>query len=410
MVDELTKKTARLSEKIMNMKTQKSIYIMLAGLLFFIGCEKDVYHSDPLSLKNIKTLYKDEDLVLPESRIGGVVITDIENGNHVPGYIIVQSGEHGMALELSNANDFKLGDSVVANVSGKLLTRYNGLLQVRGVEPANVRKVTTGKNVRPRAVGVANLYNNRDKYENTLVKVLGDITPQPNAGETFSGNKKMEELSFEVSLFTSTQSSFAGELLPNNASFQGVALGVQNNGVEIRMRSIEDVENASGRVYPGFPESFEKTVGYTAGDFFVDLPSGKWKFNNAGLRNEYTDRVVSGTHAIRFNLNNTTSCYAQMENDVPDGASKVTVYYGQWGGDPGSTWRLEYSTDQGATWKQMGEHVTDASPVPKLKTYMMDIRVPVRFRINKLGLGTSTATISNGRLNIDDFAIYQPYQ
>ncbi len=376
--------------------------------MIFLSCEKDVYHADPLSLENIKALYKDVDITLPESKINGVVITDVDNGNHVPGYVVIQSQTFGIALELSTANQYKLGDSIVVDVTGKLLTRHQGWLQIRNVDAAKVRKVTTNKSVVARAVSVSNLYNNLDKYENTLVRVLGDINPLPVVGETYKGSKKLRELSFEISLFTSDQASFANAALPYNASFQGVALGQNNYKVEMRMRSANDVENASGRIYAGFPESFETTVGYTAGEYTVDLPSGKWKFNNSGLRNESTDRVVTGTHAVRFNLNNTTSCFAQMEYDVPSGASKVTVYYGQWGGDPGSTWRLEYSTDQGSSWKQMGEHVTDANSVAKLKTFMMDIRVPVRFRINKLGLGTSTTAISNGRLNIDDFAIYQP--
>lgn len=384
------------------------ISLLCLGAVLFSSCEKDVYHADPLSLENIKALYKDVDITLPESRISGVVITDVDNGNHVPGYIVIQNQTHGMALELSTANQYKLGDSVVVDVTGKLLTRYQGWLQIRNVDADKVRKVTTNRSVVARAVSVSNLYNNLDKYENTLVRVLGDITPAPIVGETYKGLKKLQELSFEVSLFTADGASFANAVLPYNASFQGVVMGKSNYKVDIRMRNINDVANASGRIYAGFPESFEETIGYTVGDFFADLPSGRWKFNNGGLRNESTDRVVSGTHAVRLNLDNSSSAYAQMEFDVPNGASKVTVYYGQWGGDPSSTWRLEYSTNQGVTWQQIGEHVTDASSTAKLKTFMMDIRVPVRFRINKLGLGASTSTISNGRLNIDDFAIYQP--
>lgn len=390
-------------------KIKINIYTILAGLIVFGGCTKDVYHADPIPLKYLKAMYKGEDMVLPESRINGIVITDVDNGNHLPGYIVVQSGDHGIALALSNASDFKLGDSIVANITDKLLTRHDGLLQIRGTEPEKVRKISSGKVVSPRAIGVATLYNNRDAYENTLVQVLGDITPPPTDTETFAGEKQLEELGFKVSLFTAAQASFAQERLPSNASFQGVILGKENDGVEIRMRNIQDMENASGRIYPNFPESFETHHDYQNAAFFMELPTGTWRFNIAGLRNQVTDRIASGTHAIRFNLNNANPAYAQMEFDVPDGASKVTVYYARFGGDPGSTWRLEYSIDQGATWKQTGEHVTDADSEIKLKTFMMDINVPVRFRIHKLGLGTSTTTISNGRLNIDDFAVYQPY-
>ena len=48
----------------------------------------------------------------------------------------------------------------------------------------------------------------------------------------------------------------------------------------------------------------------------------------------------------------------------------------------------------------------------KMATFLMDISGPVRFRINKLGLGASGTKdkdgniVENGRLGIDDFAVY----
>jgi hypothetical protein len=83
------------------------------------------------------------------------------------------------------------------------------------------------------------------------------------------------------------------------------------------------------------------------------------------------------------------------------------VAYGAYYTDAKSSWKLEYSTDGGATWTQTGPVISDAPAGSKTATFLMDIQVPVRFRIHKLGLGTTNnTTILNGRLSIDDFAVY----
>ena len=42
--------------------------------------------------------------------------------------------------------------------------------------------------------------------------------------------------------------------------------------------------------------------------------------------------------------------------------------------------------------------------------FLMDIKGPVRFRIKKLGLGASSPpNVFNGRLGMDDFAVYKSY-
>lgn len=171
-----------------------------------------------------------------------------------------------------------------------------------------------------------------------------------------------------------------------------------------------------GRIYQGFPETFEPINAADINKFYtpetiLQLSTGNWKINQSGLRNEAQDKVVSGTHAWRSNFNVNYSIYLAMDFDVPDGASKVSFYYGTWGNQSGtsigaaSTFALEYSTDQGATWTQTGSTVTEAAWTAKQLTYEVDISGPVRFRIHRKGQAATGA--GNGRLNIDDFAVYR---
>ncbi len=97
-----------------------------------------------------------------------------------------------------------------------------------------------------------------------------------------------------------------------------------------------------------------------------------------------------------------------MNFDVTEGASKVTVFYGKYYTDPRSTFRLEYSVNGGTSWTALTPDISDMPERGSNQaTFMVNISGNVRFRINKRGLGTSSATIQNGRLCIEDMAVYK---
>ncbi|NGF55066.1 hypothetical protein G5B00_00960 [Parapedobacter sp. SGR-10] len=190
------------------------------------------------------------------------------------------------------------------------------------------------------------------------------------------------------------------------------------------LRSLPEYR-ASGPIYAGFPETFEHVPGltgtggtadvgvYIAGfDTPIYLSTGVWTFDNSGFRNQVTDKIVSPSHAWRSARPATgPSTYLAMAFDVPNGASKVSFYYGTWGNQSGAnlgapcTFALEYSTNQGSTWTQIGNVITEAAWTAKQVSFDVDIEGPVRFRIHRFGSPTNGA--DNGSLNIDDFAIYQ---
>lgn len=181
----------------------------------------------------------------------------------------------------------------------------------------------------------------------------------------------------------------------------------------------------SGPIYTGFPETFEHVPGLTGTDGTTDvgvyvagfdteiyLSTGVWTFDNSGFRNQVTDKIVSPSHAWRSARPATgPSTYLTMGFDVPDGASKVSFYYGTWGNQSGGnlglpcTFALEYSTDQGNTWTQVGNVITEAAWTATQVSFDVDIEGPVRFRVHRFGSPTNGA--DHGSLNIDDFAIYQ---
>ena len=163
------------------------------------------------------------------------------------------------------------------------------------------------------------------------------------------------------------------------------------------------------KLYPHFPESFETDDkrNYNIDD--VTLPTGRWRMDNALSQCEpWGDWPTSGTHAVRIQQNLNEPAYLQMMFDVPNGARKVTLQYGCWGNDKPCMWQLEYSTNKGKRWQKIDELMVTTNKKKKEAVFDMDIQGPVRFRINKIGLGNGKDNpgISNGRLSLDDFAIY----
>ncbi|MNK06426.1 hypothetical protein D3C87_243240 [compost metagenome] len=178
--------------------------------------------------------------------------------------------------------------------------------------------------------------------------------------------------------------------------------------------SLSNAKAQKGVLYPKFPESFEVTdqvfeTGY--GKKSLVFPTGKWWFYGALVDTTGNDRPSNGKYAVRINKNNTKPCYLQMNFDVKNGASKVIVWYSSYGAkaDKPATFRLEYSTDQGKTWTQTGEDIVAKIKNKQGATFITDIAGTVRFRIHKLALGNGDEdpNIANGRLSIDDFAVYQ---
>jgi len=176
--------------------------------------------------------------------------------------------------------------------------------------------------------------------------------------------------------------------------------------------NIEKKKDKVAYLYDSFPEDFENAPAkknYLAGK--VKLRSGVWLLDNAVVQNEVYDRPTSGRFSIRMQQNLYVPAYAQMNFDLPDGASKVVIWYSSWAGitDPPCQWRLEYSENGGRSWEQTGEDVMVLNKQKQRIVFPMKISGPVRFRIHKLGLGSNVldSSVQNGRLSIDDISIFK---
>lgn len=167
-----------------------------------------------------------------------------------------------------------------------------------------------------------------------------------------------------------------------------------------------------GKPYPVFPEKFESPLAETKtkyGKGEVEFMSGNWTLQEAIIGSVADKDRFKGKQSIRMQQNLDAPSLLQMNFDLPNGASKVSFQYASYGKDRSCTFILEYSSDHGATWTRADRVITDASDGLSTAIFKFDLKGNVRFRINKIGLGSSEneASIKNGRLNIDEFTVYQ---
>ena len=411
-------------------------YIILAALITttatLSSCIKeDVNESlgtinPEISIYTLRNFYKTNTVNLDKNNLegakytAGVVISEKEGNNLPDNVIAIQSdwrgNTRGLLVRVNNADQYALGDSIQIDLeNSKLVKEHNRL--ILEVNQGSPKVLATGITKSYRSVTINALNERFAEFESTLVNITADVDPEPSSSTTFAGTKQIiGGDGNKLNLVTEQDASFANAKIAPSATFQGIALG-SDNGPELRLQKSADMMYPSGKLYQGWPETFENPdtlkAGYAA--LPVQLSTGKWLFDQSMLGTTAgRDRIVSGKNAVRFQQNLNRSAYLQMEFDMPNGASKVTLWYGAYYTDRSSTFQLEYSIDQGKTWTLVDAPVSDAHPtseslVAKQAVFLLNINQPVRFRINKLGLGTSSNTISNGRLGIDDIAIYQGY-
>jgi hypothetical protein len=428
---------------------KKLTYHTLAGIsicLLMTGCIKD-YNNPAEGVLNqnaelyvLRQAFKGSSMTLSESNIGGarftsgVVISDKDAGNNEPGTFVIQNttvtanqaGDltTGMVVEMGGtANLPALGDSIVLEVIGATLQRKAGKLVLSGITPDKIKVAASNRPVAPRPVTLAMLNANFFNYESTLISVHADVVGQ-GTGVVYSGEKQLNDNTGTVVLLTRDAAAFAATAVPANAQFTGIAFYSNSSGNDttgakktISLRNSSDVQFISGTLYPGFPESFEtpdvsakSSYNITATANNIDLSTGNWKLQQAILANTLLSDKINfpGKQNVRMQQNLTTSALVQMNFDVTQGASKVTLFYGRYGTDPMSTFRLEYSTNAGTSWTIVNPTISSMPEKGSTQaTFMVNVTGNVRFRINKLGLGASSPTIQNGRLSIEDIAIYK---
>lgn len=376
-----------------------------------------------ISIYALRNIHKQDDINLGESEltkanhIKALVVSNHEGKNFPSNYIAVQNewrGQlRGILLEVENPERYRLGDSIDIWVDGLTLGRRDGALALLGANNNNTFIINRNNPVVAKAVSISSLVNQYNNYESTYVEITSDLEVEPTPGSKIGGSHSLADANGnKVYVTVNNDATFAEEPIAPSATFRGIASKQQDN-LQLRLLTYADMAYPSGKIYAGWPETFDNPDAPKDGyaNRTVVLPTGPWWFQQTLLGiTQGRDRIVSGINAVRFQQNHASlDALLQMDFDVLNGASKVTFFYGSYWNDPRSWFKLEYSTDQGATWTQIDPiindaHTTTESMDSKQAIFLMNIQGPVRFRLNR-----PQANNVGGRLGVDDFAIFRSY-
>lgn len=378
------------------------------------------------SLLVVRNLFKGSALTLNNENLDGamhikaIVVSD-PSGNNLPANIIAiqntwRNQTRGLLMEVADVSQYKFGDSLQVNLTNLQLLKEKGSLILKGANAATLNTLSTGNTLVSRPATIQALISKFEDFESTYIDITADLQVEPSNGTPLKGSKILvDAANTTINLFTQEEATFANQSVAPSATFRGV-LFKDDSDVQLRLQSYAGMAFPSGRIYGGWPETFEGNVvkgGYAPA--VVTFATGLWNLDQSLIGvTPGRDRIVSGKQAIRFQQNLTVPAFLQMNFDVPLGASKVTLWYGSYFTDRSCSFQLEYSQDQGQTWIKTGDVITDAhstavSLEAKQAIFLMNIQGPVRFRVNKLGLGSTSNVISNGRFGMDDVAIYRSF-
>lgn len=429
------------------MKKNLKIFIsVMCGALLFSSCAKNENEalgmvSPVIGLKFVKGLHNGDDVSLVKEKmmgatqVAGVVISDRNSRNFDSKEFVLQNTNKGITvgvvIKLKDENtNINYGDSVKVEIENGLLSREKGVMKIKGdnLTLSKVTKVSAGNVPTATVLTTTQLFSQFYARESTLIQINNVTIPDLVGGEVFSGEHKFgDNKDISLTLNTKETADFASKFLPMVATF--VVIPTYYNATSdyyntaqflVKMPNAAAVFNQTGAVYANFPEGFELAPAGSKDQFVmpaindkVTFKSGTWRIYQGIIGDKINqDRFNPlGRQAIRLQEQLSESAYLEMDFDLPNGASQVTFSYGATAPATGtavvSTFDLEYSQDAGTTWTKVGQSETSVVAIAKEASYSVDLVGPVRFRVNKLGLGINGALVKNGLLNIDDFKVYQ---
>ncbi len=196
--------------------------------------------ADLLTIAEIRQLFNDGETTLPDnSRLEGVIISDREYENH-PGqnaYMMDENGD-GIALRFQNWHSLNYGHEVRVIVSNIPIALFNGLLQIEQIPTGNAHSMGEGEVPEPTTVTIAELNDNIDQYESTLIHIEDVSVPSANA---FDGNIQISDGTGSVTLYTYAWADFADDPVEGGI-YNVTAIASKYHSPQLLIRSLDDME------------------------------------------------------------------------------------------------------------------------------------------------------------------------
>ena len=262
----------------------------------------------PISIKELRSLYKGAAIIMKAVAIEGIVISDKNALNINERNLILQDSSAGIMLRFTSNHSYNVGDKIKVNLRGGTLEEFGGTLQVNNAPNGNVDFIGSNFTITPRVATVAEIRNNFEAWESTLVKVQGaTITGTGSSASKFVGSKTVTQSGQTLTLFTASAATFGSLDYPTGSVDIVAYLGQFNTTLQLQIRNEKDVTGGSGG---GGGSSLTKIridslrmkrAGATVGSHFIEgvVISDKDNKNTNGL-NLIIQEGAFGGICIRF--------------------------------------------------------------------------------------------------------------
>lgn len=244
-------------------------FLLLSTATTFLACNESNYPGGTVSpfipIYDLRNIYKGEDVTLSISnmfgsdKVTGIVVSDHSGRNMPQGLLVLQDKRRlnelrGISIAIgAEASNYAPGDSITVKIDGGILKRADGILQVTGISPSAVTKISSGKIIPANRVPSSSILANPDKYESTLVAIVkGGFDPLPQPTDILSGTKLLNDGFDNIALRTEATASFASKNnLPIVGNFFGIIFNTLVDGKLVpqhRLRTENDIVYLSSTI------------------------------------------------------------------------------------------------------------------------------------------------------------------
>ncbi|TZF84906.1 hypothetical protein FW774_08000 [Pedobacter sp. BS3] len=251
---------------------KKIIFYMVLAVsvaALWSGCKKGSFPgasvSPYIAIYDLRNIYKGQDVKLTadnmygSDKITGIVVSDHSGGNLPAGLLVMQdrrrlSQLRGISIAIgSDAGNYKPGDSVIVDISGGVLKRVDGILEITGIPAAAITKVSSYNAIPVNRVNSNLIIAKPDNYESTLVAIVkGGFDPLPISTDVFAGNKTLNDGFGKITLHTEAGATFANDPLPGLANFYGIIFNAYDDNGQLvpqhRLRTKDDLVTLSSDI------------------------------------------------------------------------------------------------------------------------------------------------------------------
>lgn len=361
----------------------------------------------PASIYNLRRVQVQDQIVLGETAIRAVVVSDANGGNFPGNRLIVQDLTQDAAINIElkeSSHQFTKNDIVVLNLKGAILKRIGGDLWVTNLSSSQITSTGEQQSLMPKSTNIAALLANAKYWGPMLVK-LEKITLDSESNK-LNGKILIDDEIAEMYASFANNSVFA---TIDNPGFVQSLVGLASftdNELLFYLRDLEDIKVGVDELLEDFELSYNTNYDRKVMTFIT----GQWIIDGGITANTAAD-PKNGRQSIRLQGtvgNNVRNGIIEMNFDLK-GVKSISVSHGiypataELGNVNPTVFTVEISKDGGATYTPLGTVEVDTQ-YSGLKTTTFPVNATfneaVRFRV----VNTSIPFANNNkpRINIDD--------